>query len=320
MRLIRASGISGLSAPREVTVFSDDTIRIRPLVDISKSEIKMRLTESGIKWREDASNRCNDFFRNKIRNLIIPKLQKFSESRNVVDSLCLAKKNIEEADDAVEYFANKFFEKNIYGRFLDCHELNTLPIAVERRIFEKYLQSKPIEVRRSYTEKMITIVATGSPDTFSAGDRFIKFDGKKFHAETSLYIEDWCVPSVHLGKNVLPTGRCISVEIINLEDGDFFHKIRNVDVAKQCYASISGNLSISIKSFRPNYRYKKFGHNSCKKLADLLPSYAKRRDGGASMLPVIFVNDKICWVPNLPVADDFRLDKGDKMALLLTYF
>lgn len=320
MRLIRASGISGLSAPREVTMFSDDTIRIRPLVDISKSEIKLSLTKSGIKWREDASNVCNDFFRNKIRNLIIPKLQKFSESRNVIDSLCLAKKNIEEADDAIEYFANKFFEKNKCGVILDCHDLNKLPVAVQRRIFEKYLQSNAIEVRRSYTEKMIAIVATGSPDTFSAGDHFIKFDGKKIRAETSSYREDWYVTDVHIGKTVLPTGRCINIETVNIEDEGFFYKIKNIDVAKQCYASISDNLSVSIKSFRPNYRYKKFGHNSYKKLADLLPSCAKRRDGGVSMLPVIFVNDKICWVPNLPVADDFRLDKGDKMALLLTYF
>lgn len=320
MRLVRASGISGLSAPREVTVFSDDTIRIRPLVDISKSEIKMRLTESGIKWREDASNDYNDFFRNKIRNLIIPKLQEFSESRNVIDSLCLAKKNIEEADDAVEYFANKFFEKNVCGKVLDCHDLNTLPIAVQRRIFEKYLQSNAIEVRRSYTEKMIAILAIGSPDIFSAGDHFIKFDEKEFSIKTSSYAEDWYIADVHMGKTVLPTGRYINIEAVNIEDEDFSHKIMNIDVAKQCYASISGDLSISIKSFRPNYRYKKFGHNSYKKLADLLPSRAKKRDGGVSMLPVVFVNDKICWVPNLPVADDFRLDKCDKMALLLTYF
>lgn len=320
MRLVRASGISGLSAPREVTVFSDDTIRIRPLVDISKSEIKMRLMESGIKWREDASNRCNDFFRNKIRNLIIPKLQEFSENRDIIDSLFLAKKNIEEADDAIEYFANKIFEKNICGKVLNCHDLNKLPVAVQRRIFEKYLQSNAIEVRRSYTEKMIAFVAIGSPDIFSAGDHFVKFDGKKIRAETSLYREDWCVTDVHIGKTVLPTGRYINIETVNIENEGFFYKIKNINVAKQCYASISGNLSISIKSFRPNYRYKKFGHSSYKKLADLLPSCAKRKDGGVSMLPVIFVNDKICWVPNLPVADDFRLDKGDKMALLLTYF
>ena len=320
MRLVRASGISGLSAPREVTVFSDNTIRIRPLVDISKSEIKLSLTKSGIKWREDASNGCNDFFRNKIRNLIIPKLQKFSESRNVIDSLCLAKKNIEEANDAVEYFANKFFEKNKCGVILDCHDLNKLPVAVQRRIFEKYLQSNAIEVRRSYTEKMIAVVAISDSDIFSAGDHFVKFDGKKIRAETSSYREDWCVTDVHIGKTVLPTGRCINIEAVNIEDEGFFYKIKNINVAKQCYASISGNLSISIKSFRPNYRYKKFGHNSYKKLADLLPSRAKKRDGGVSMLPVVFVNDKICWVPNLPVADDFRLDKCDKMALLLTYF
>ena len=167
---------------------------------------------------------------------------------------------------------------------------------------------------------MIAIVAIGSHDTFSAGDHFIKFDEKEFSIKISSNMEGWCVTDVHFGKTILPTGRCINIEIINIEDEYFCHKIKNIDVAKQCYASISDNLSISIKSFRPNYRYKKFDHSSYKKLADLLPSCAKRKDGGVSMLPVIFVNDKICWVPNLPVADDFRLDKGDKMALLLTYF
>lgn len=69
-QLLRGSGLRGLGGIRPCR----DGI-IRPLLVMSRQEIEQELTEAGISWREDASNRDVGYTRNKMRQQIIPYLQ-----------------------------------------------------------------------------------------------------------------------------------------------------------------------------------------------------------------------------------------------------
>lgn len=71
MRLIRGAGLSGLSGMK----FKNRKI-IRPLLNISKKEILEFLKIKKIKYRIDKTNKENHFFRNKIRNILVPMLEK----------------------------------------------------------------------------------------------------------------------------------------------------------------------------------------------------------------------------------------------------
>lgn len=46
----------------------------RPLLEIPRAEIEAYLNEQKISWRTDSTNLDNDYFRNKIRNILVPKL------------------------------------------------------------------------------------------------------------------------------------------------------------------------------------------------------------------------------------------------------
>ncbi|MFL6450127.1 MAG: tRNA lysidine(34) synthetase TilS [Bryobacteraceae bacterium] len=68
-RMLRGSGICGLSA---IPPIRQSTIR--PLLAISRTEIREALSESGLLWREDTSNQNERFIRNRLRLTTLPTL------------------------------------------------------------------------------------------------------------------------------------------------------------------------------------------------------------------------------------------------------
>src|SRR5688572_8363060 len=76
MRVARGSGAGGLTAPRPVQVFADGRIFLRPLLTLKKAELTGALKAAGAQWREDSSNSGQDFFRNRIRQKVLPAWQK----------------------------------------------------------------------------------------------------------------------------------------------------------------------------------------------------------------------------------------------------
>ena len=64
MRLLRGSGMSGLVG----MPWRNGRNYVRPLLEISRSEIEAYLSARQLNWREDASNRDTAFLRNRIRH------------------------------------------------------------------------------------------------------------------------------------------------------------------------------------------------------------------------------------------------------------
>ena len=74
LQLLRGSGLRGLSAMPESTVFGLGRL-LRPLLDISKSSIDAYAQVHGLNWVEDPSNQSDDYDRNYLRNAILPLLK-----------------------------------------------------------------------------------------------------------------------------------------------------------------------------------------------------------------------------------------------------
>lgn len=71
MRLIRGSGLQGMSSMKAKNGFI-----IRPLLKTSREEILTYLKKNKLSYRTDKSNKDVKFLRNKIRNQLIPYLEK----------------------------------------------------------------------------------------------------------------------------------------------------------------------------------------------------------------------------------------------------
>ena len=72
---MRGSGLNGLTGITEKT-----ESLLRPLLKILKNDILVYAKSNNIDFREDSSNSKNDYFRNMIRNLIIPQFKKFDDN------------------------------------------------------------------------------------------------------------------------------------------------------------------------------------------------------------------------------------------------
>ncbi len=87
IRMIRGTTLTGLCAMKEI-----DGLYIRPLLHIPKSEILEYLNSNGISYITDSSNSSDEYLRNRIRNSLIPTLQKCDPRAernlsNLIDSL-----------------------------------------------------------------------------------------------------------------------------------------------------------------------------------------------------------------------------------------
>ena len=75
MRLVRGCGIVGLSGiPVKRRV--EETWIVRPLLDVWRREVLAYLTDAGLTFREDPSNRDLRFVRNRIRHELLPLLER----------------------------------------------------------------------------------------------------------------------------------------------------------------------------------------------------------------------------------------------------
>jgi tRNA(Ile)-lysidine synthase len=73
MRLIRGTGWPGLSG---MPGFDPARALIRPLLLIPKSTLRAFVTHVGVGWREDATNADSSMTRNRVRNEILPLIEK----------------------------------------------------------------------------------------------------------------------------------------------------------------------------------------------------------------------------------------------------
>lgn len=53
-----------------------DVAIVRPLIAMRREEVRQRLRESGVEWREDDSNASPRFTRNRVRNLLLPEIER----------------------------------------------------------------------------------------------------------------------------------------------------------------------------------------------------------------------------------------------------
>eukprot|EP00466_Bigelowiella_natans_P015899 jgi/Bigna1/127517/aug1.4_g2225 len=79
MKLLRGTSICSIKGI-DPLVKQNGVMKIRPLLRISKADLRSYLIEKGLDWREDSSNKKNVYQRNKIRNLLIPLLGEIAGS------------------------------------------------------------------------------------------------------------------------------------------------------------------------------------------------------------------------------------------------
>lgn len=167
MRLARGSGAAGLAAPRPVQL-QMERVHLRPLLNLSKAQILERLLEAGAIWREDASNREGDYFRNRVRHRVLPAWSE-AAGRDALAGAALSRELLEEDDTALETWALGLAPKIRGGLLLKS--LTVAPRAVLRRVLRRWLNVNvpASDLARPAFERLLELVTRGQNTRFSLG-------------------------------------------------------------------------------------------------------------------------------------------------------
>jgi tRNA(Ile)-lysidine synthase len=169
MRLARGSGTAGLAAPRPAQAMPDGRWHLRPLLSLKKAAIVSALRKAGGTWREDASNAGGDFFRNRVRRVVLPAWQKAAE-RDALAGAALSRELLEEDDTALEAWLAEVRPLAADGT-LNLGKLAGKPRALVRRALHRWLLVQPAEIRvsRQAFEALLQDVGKGRMTRHSLG-------------------------------------------------------------------------------------------------------------------------------------------------------
>src|SRR6266480_2179360 len=141
INLFRGAGTAGLSGMREISTRRIDDVDlaiVRPFLGVWRKEIDDYVHEHRIKFREDASNKNLNPFRNRIRRRIIPYLEKIL-GRNIRPAVWRAAAIAGEEEAWIDSQLLESREAE-----LSVTKLRALPVALQRRTIFKWLRAQNI--------------------------------------------------------------------------------------------------------------------------------------------------------------------------------
>lgn len=182
MRLARGSGLSGLIAPKSIQKFEDGHIRLRPLINIKKSNIEQYLVDAGISFFVDKSNFSEKFLRNVVRLKVFSLFDKIFQNRDWLNGVRRSISMLEESSCALSYFYDKEFSfVNFTCNKLDLEPFVSKPAAIIRELMVRWLAYHQIlaNLKAETVDKIIQAIFSGTKFKISAGtEQFIVFKPK----------------------------------------------------------------------------------------------------------------------------------------------
>jgi tRNA(Ile)-lysidine synthase len=303
-RFLRGSGAAGLAGIRPVTQEG----LVRPLVEITRSEVRQFLAERGLPWREDASNQDLAFARNRIRHELLPALER--DWNPALSEILAGVAKV--ARDEEEYWrglVDHLVKGNLIHRppavLFRASWLSGLPPAVARRVTRRALALAKGDLRRidlRHVECILELAsaATGSGHCALPGlEAARSFDWVRVAPPAPGrydYQKELCVP----GRYPLPnTGWELVLEFVSAgaDCGYNMNETKQLD-----WGRISGNLQV--RNWRPGDRYRPCGHASEVKVNSLFQQ-ARVPSWDRGTWPVITCGGEIVWVGRFGPAAGF---------------
>lgn len=215
MRILRGSGMEGLTGIPPVRKLTGKTLVIRPIIDITREEIIQFLNDNRISYCIDSSNKKTIFFRNKVRLKLLPYIKK-NFAGNISDRLLGLSNIIREENEYINELAQKadratviHRDKNIYVDFKRLLSYNNfLQRRVIHGIFNGRLSLKNVDavirlardgqagdklslpgcvVRKDY-RKLIVLSGSQKAKKKISSRRMVKFPGRTIIEELSLKV------------------------------------------------------------------------------------------------------------------------------------
>ena len=309
IRLIRGSSLESLSGFAFSRKF-DGSLLLRPLINKEKKEILNYCEENNVKYFIDKSNYKDDYFRNRIRNNVIPILKE--ENEQLLSNFSDFSKNLSGAYDYI-YDASKLEYKSVVvNNKININKLFDLHYAIKREILRMYFldvygEDKIETINKKHFTELEKIMLSERPNVIATfpcnkvvvkeyNDIYIKEkeDSKPFN---KMLLEEY----------VKVNGQLISlVEEEPLNNNDYL--MINEDDVK---------LPLYVKS-REKGDFVEISGGGSKKVKNILIDKKVPITKREQIILVTDSRNKILWIPGV-YKSKYALKKSDNYDIILKY-
>ena len=157
MRLLRGTGAAGLRGIHPTRKLSDEIKLVRPMLNISRTEILAHCEHYNLEFRHDSSNHSLDFTRNRIRHELIPELNKYNPLFG--ETFVHTAEQISADDDYLNSEVEKIFPDLVSANSLLIAPLIALPTALRRRVIREWIKQNRGDLRRIGFVHLISVEA-----------------------------------------------------------------------------------------------------------------------------------------------------------------
>lgn len=337
MHLIRGAGLDGLKGMSYRTIieaFDPGIPVVRPLLGVWREETTVYCAANGLRPRHDPSNASLDFFRNRLRHLLIPTLESYNPRFREV----LWRTSSSLAGD-----------HEILSRVVD--EAWKLCVLQEGEDFVAFdsaaLAQRPVGLQRNLVRRAIERLGSHEQDAgYTTLERAARFISEEEHrarmdlagglhllregnliyivaGNITLPIERW--PQMPAGQDVLPVGVPGQVKLaggwkLACERWNMaslaLEQARSNENPFQVWLNAKGmDDELELRVRRDGDRFEPLGMNGHEaKLSDFfinvkLPQRARER------WPLLCAGEKVVWVPGYRPAHPFRLTTSTRQVL-----
>lgn len=137
-----AGSLANAAFELETTLQVDDQslLIVRPLLSVWKADLREFAKGNRIRFREDVTNAESRYTRNRIRNLLIPEIEKIL-GRPVKRNLFRLSQVAQEEEKLLEKATPRIWEQES----ISVREIGALPVALQRRVIYRWLDRLEIQ-------------------------------------------------------------------------------------------------------------------------------------------------------------------------------
>jgi tRNA(Ile)-lysidine synthase len=318
LRLIRGAGTAGLAGVRPRA-----GIVIRPLLEISRADLRAYAAEHALAFREDSSNADVGIARNRVRLELLPHLQQFSPgiAGTLARQAAVARVDDEFLEGAAIECARSIVLQEDNGVALDAAALAALHPALASRVARTALQAAAPGrfIGFQHVDDLLDLTrrADGSAVALPGlvatrqGPRIVM--GSAPAAPLAPFANSFSVP-LSIPGEVEAAGWNVSADC---PTGEPLQPL----LARGHAVVVAAELlrhPLAVRSRRPGDRFKPIGMGGRgRKLQDFLVDRKVARADRDALPLVVDRDDRIIWVVGQSVAEDFRVTAPERGVILL---
>ncbi len=325
LRLLRGAGAAGLSGLRPRSVLppqhpneQQPLVIIRPLLELSREELREWLRGHGLGWREDPSNANEAIPRNEVRRSILPALERRGSGHAETVRLLVRSADIlREEDDYLDGVAAAWLASApADGRLPVARLVAEEPLAIFRRVTRMWLLTRLGGDAAGFAcvETLLNLV-DGDVATLPGGWRVKRTSGM---LEVMVEKVGCAAPS----ETIIPVPGEVAWGryTITASLGESIERSRQHLGAWPAVCTLSARLlqgkTLMVRGRKDGDRMAPFGLGGTRKLQDIFTD-AKVPEAERDIYPVIVRGDEVIWVPGYRIAAPYAVRDGEQCLRLV---